>query len=141
MTFAEGVYRLVHIADHHYEGAAAGPSAASVTRAPSRGTEAAAVLSPAAAPSIDLDESADAPALDEAELEQQPGLPDLEASVALVASGVATRIVLTGFPSWPGLLWRAYQLADNSDVMIIPTVVRPGGKVDIVIARSDAAIV
>jgi hypothetical protein len=47
-------------------------------------------------------------------------------------------VVLSGFPSWPGLLWRAYQLADNTDVLIIPTVVRPGGKVDIVIARDSA---
>lgn len=64
---------------------------------------------------------------------QEPGLPDLEAAVALVSAGLATRVVLSGFASWPGLLWRAYELADAADVQILPTVVRPGGKVDIVI--------
>lgn len=63
------------------------------------------------------------------------GLADLEAAVGLVSSGLATRVVLSGFPSWPGLLWRAYQLADATGLLILPTVVRPGGRVDIVIAR------
>ena len=67
----------------------------------------------------------------------EPGLPDLEAAVGLVSSGLAKRVVLSGFPSWPGLLWRAYELADTSDVLILPTVVRPGGKVDIVITRDN----
>jgi hypothetical protein len=70
--------------------------------------------------------------------EYEPGLGDLEAAVALVASGLANRVVLTGFPSWPGLLWRAYQLAESAGVLILPTVVRPGGKVDIVITRETA---
>jgi hypothetical protein len=69
----------------------------------------------------------------------EPGLGDLEAAVALVSGGLATRVVLSGFQSWPGLLWRAYQLADTSGVLILPTVVRPGGKVDIVITRDNAA--
>lgn len=69
----------------------------------------------------------------------EPGLGDLEAAVALVEAGVATRIVLAGFPSWPGLLWRAYQLAEASNVVILPTVVRPGGLVDIVIVRDSAS--
>ena len=68
----------------------------------------------------------------------EPGLPDLEAAVAMVQAGVASRVVLAGFPSWPGLLWRAYQLADAAEVLILPTVVRPGGKVDIVITRDTA---
>ena len=68
----------------------------------------------------------------------QPGLGDLEAAVGLVSAGLATRVVLAGFPSWPGLLWHAYQLADTTDVLILPTVVRPGGKVDIVITRDNA---
>ena len=67
------------------------------------------------------------------------GLSDLEAAVELVAAGLATRVVLSGFPSWPGLLWRAYQLADTTGILILPTVVRPGGKVDIVITRDTAA--
>ena len=69
----------------------------------------------------------------------EPGLGDLEAAVALVECGLATRIVLAGFPSWPGLLWRAYQLADEANVAILPTIVRPGGLVDIVITRAAAA--
>jgi hypothetical protein len=36
------------------------------------------------------------------------------------------------------LLWRAYQLADAAKVVILPTVVRPGGLVDIVITRDSA---
>ena len=68
----------------------------------------------------------------------RPGIGDLEAAVALVHDGIATRIVLTGFPSWPGLLWNAYHLADDYNVLILPTVVRPGGKVDIVITREPA---
>jgi hypothetical protein len=68
----------------------------------------------------------------------EPGLPDLEAAVSLVSAGLAKRVVLSGFPSWPGLLWRAYQLADTTGVQILPTVVRPGGKVDIVITRDIA---
>jgi hypothetical protein len=71
--------------------------------------------------------------------EYEPGLADLEAAVELVSAGLATRVVLSGFPSWPGLLWRAYQLADSTGVVILPTVVRPGGKVDIVITRDSAA--
>lgn len=65
----------------------------------------------------------------------EPGFADIEAAVALVETGLATRVVLTGFQSWPGLLWQAYQLAEASNVLILPTVVRPGGRVDIVIAR------
>jgi hypothetical protein len=102
-------------------------------------------------------ETSEAPQLDDVELalgsapldqgdqpgpavsEYEPGLADLEAAVGLVSAGLATRVVLSGFPSWPGLLWRAYQLADASGLLIIPTVVRPGGKVDIVITRDIAA--
>ena len=69
----------------------------------------------------------------------EPGLGDLEAAVAMVECGLATRIVLAGFPSWPGLLWRAYQLAETNNVTILPTVVRPGGLVDIVITRDFGA--
>jgi hypothetical protein len=68
----------------------------------------------------------------------EPGVADLEAAVGLVSAGLANRVVLSGFPSWPGLLWRAYQLADTTGLLIIPTVVRPGGRVDIVITRENA---
>jgi hypothetical protein len=71
--------------------------------------------------------------------EYEPGLADLEAAVSLVSTGIATRVVLAGFPSWPGLLWRAYQLADATGVLILPTVVRSGGRVDIAITRDIAA--
>ena len=71
--------------------------------------------------------------------EYEPGLADLEAAVSLVSTGLATRVVLTGFPSWPGLLWRAYQLAEATGVLILPTVVRPGGRVDIAITRDAHA--
>lgn len=66
-----------------------------------------------------------------------PALGDLEAAVGLVSAGLATRVVLTGFPSWPGLLWHAYRLAEEADVLILPTVVRPGGRVDIIITRES----
>ena len=65
----------------------------------------------------------------------EPGFADIEAAVALVSAGVAARVVLSSFPSWPGLLWRAYELADEANVLILPTVVRPGGFVDIVVTR------
>jgi hypothetical protein len=71
--------------------------------------------------------------------EHEPALGDLEAAVALISAGLATRIILTGFPSWPGLLWHAYRLAESADVLILPTVVRPGGRVDIVITRDSSA--
>jgi hypothetical protein len=70
--------------------------------------------------------------------EFEPAMGDLEAAVSLVAAGLAERVVLSGFQSWPGLLWRAYQLAETTDVLILPTVIRPGGKVDIVITRDIA---
>jgi len=71
--------------------------------------------------------------------EHEPGLGDLEAAVELVSAGLATRVVLTGFPSWPGLLWHAYRLAESANVLILPTVVRPGGRVDIIITRDSSA--
>ena len=71
--------------------------------------------------------------------EHEPALGDLEAAVALISAGLATRVILTGFPSWPGLLWHAYRLAESADVLILPTVVRPGGRVDIVITRDSSA--
>jgi hypothetical protein len=130
MTFAQGVMRLVRIGAR--------------VDVPDVSATAVTVRRPGTA---DLSESITS-LFDEAvayeiadEAISQPGLADLEASVALVASGLASRVVLTGFPSWPGLLWHAYQLAEDADVLIMPTVVRPGGKVDIEITRSDTALV
>ena len=68
----------------------------------------------------------------------EPGFADIEAAVALVEAGLATRVVLTGFRSWPGLLWKAYQTVESTDILILPTVVHPGGRVDIVIERETA---
>jgi hypothetical protein len=92
----------------------------------------------------EMEMAAQAAQADQSSHEFEPGLGDLEAAVALVAGGLATRVVLAGFQSWPGLLWRAYQLAETEGVLILPTlargsVVRPGGKVDIVITRDNAA--
>jgi hypothetical protein len=78
-------------------------------------------------------EASDFDAGDESFLE--PGFADIEAAVALVEAGLATRVVLTGFRSWPGLLWKAYQAVESTDILILPTVVHPGGRVDIVIER------
>lgn len=87
---------------------------------------------------VELFASDDLPPKPVAELSRlEPGFSDLEAAVALVEAGLATRVVLTGFPSWPGLLWQAYQLAEAADVLILPTVVRPGGRVDITITRAS----
>ena len=77
--------------------------------------------------------------ISEESAELEPGLGDLEAAVELVSAGLATRVVLTGFPSWPGLLWHAYRLAESANVLILPTVVRPGGRVDIIITRDSSA--
>ncbi len=68
----------------------------------------------------------------------EPGFADIEAAVALVEAGLATRVVLSGFRSWPGLLWKAYQTVESTDILILPTVVHPGGRVDIVIERETA---
>jgi hypothetical protein len=64
-----------------------------------------------------------------------PGVADIQAAVIMVERGLADRIVLAGFPSWPGLLWQAYQLAEAANLQILPTIVHPGGTVDIVIER------
>jgi hypothetical protein len=88
---------------------------------------------------VELFVADDLPAEPQAELSRlEPGFCDIEAAVALVEAGLATRVVLTGFPSWPGLLWQAYKLAEAANVVILPTVVRPGGRVDIVITRDTA---
>jgi hypothetical protein len=90
-------------------------------------------------PPAELASPADHPEEPAEPAEPEPGLGDLEAAVELVSAGLATRVVLTGFPSWPGLLWHAYRLAESANVVILPTVVRPGGRVDIVITRDSSA--
>jgi hypothetical protein len=157
VTFADSVLHLVRAGariDSWGGPASAAPPEASAAVA----SETAAVASEAIATETVRSDAygAPSPATDEARLlatqlaaeasaeasqemdQYQPGLGDLEAGVGLVSAGLATRVVLAGFPSWPGLLWRAYQLAESADVLILPTVVRPGGKVDIVITRDIA---
>ena len=90
-------------------------------------------------PPAELASPADHPEEPAEPAELEPGLGDLEAAVGLVSAGLATRVVLTGFPSWPGLLWHAYRLAESANVLILPTVVRPGGRVDIIITRDSSA--
>jgi hypothetical protein len=138
MTFADGVLRLVRVgarielrddgpasaqADNLADAMLLNPEGLPVARPGGFAGHAGAVAYEEAAANLALTE---------------PGLADLESAVALVESGVASRVVLAGFPSWPGLLWRAYQLADAAKVVILPTVVRPGGLVDIVITRDSA---
>jgi hypothetical protein len=140
VTFAEGVLRLVragprvevdaHLDPNARADAAAAETLDSVAEAPD---DAAAF---AVVPSI-ADQASEAAAAQMAA--PGPGFADIEAAVLMVNAGLATRVVLTGFPSWPGLLWQAYQLAESSGVVILPAVVLPGGRVDIVIERDPAA--
>ena len=141
MTFAQGVLRLVRVGVRADSREDRGPLAA-------ERAEADAAPAAASAPGAESVEATAGPfavelfAPDQLDSDGtaalshlEPGFPDIEAAVALVEAGLATRILLTGFPSWPGLLWQAYQLAEEANVLILPTVVRPGGRVDIVIAR------
>jgi hypothetical protein len=152
VTFAESVLHLVRAgaridswSDPHAADSPADPPAAAATAAATdafagaMASPDATVVSSAALEEAGRLEAEMAAQADGALHEYEPGLADLEAAVGLVSAGLATRVILSGFPSWPGLLWRAYQLADTSDVLILPTVVRPGGKVDIVITRDTAA--
>ena len=128
MTFADSVMRLVR------PGARTESASASDAIAPEDSEDAIGEALVVAFPTTDL--TADTPE----EVLPDPGLLNLEAAVELVSAGLAVRIVLSGFPSWPGLLWRAYEMAETSGVRILPTVVRPGGRVDIVITRDIAPI-
>jgi hypothetical protein len=133
MTFADGVLKLVRagarieLRDDSPVGAARQPAATRVVEEQDEFDD-------------EMDELAGAALLVAREPQiAEPGLGDLEAAVAMVEAGVASRVILSGFPSWPGLLWRAYQLAEANNVNILPTVVRPGGLVDIVITRDFGA--
>lgn len=146
MTFADSVLHLVRAGaridpsagrgtDDSSEALAAVSAADLVDGEARWDASAGAQRAPAEEPRMYTELSAEAAQMPQ---EYQPGLADLEAAVSLVSAGLATRVILSGFPSWPGLLWRAYQLADTSDVLILPTVVRPGGKVDVVVTRDIA---
>lgn len=141
MTFADGVLRLVRIGARidTVDAEGLGLPADGFDRAGAQAVRSATAQLPAS-PLAETAVAGRAVPSDSVDLaEAQLGLDDLEAAVALVAAGLATRVVLAGFPSWPGLLWRAYELADAADVLILPTVVRPGGKVDIVITGNAPA--
>jgi len=133
MTFGEGVLRLV----------LGGPSAhaAERDRRPANETAGGDCASAVALDPVAIDPESTGVASPEVPLElptsipHEPGFADIEAAVALVSAGLASKVVLSCFPSWPGLLWRAYQLAEETNVLIMPTVVRPGGRVDIVVTR------
>ena len=126
MTFTEGVLRLVRIGariDSREGQSAIADAGDPAVEDPVDDAQFAALVA-----ADELSDATESPYL-------EPGYADLEAAVGLVEAGLATRIVLANFPTWPGLLWRAYQLAGETGVLILPTVVRPGGRVDIVIAR------
>ena len=146
MTFSDSVLHLVRAGARidSWKGSEGADLAAAVATVPADAradTAAGPDALPVSSPTSD-EARLQAPELaaeaDQAVQEYEPGLADLEAAVGLVSAGLATRVILSGFPSWPGLLWQAYQLADTADVLILPTVVRPGGKVDIVITRDVA---
>lgn len=61
----------------------------------------------------------------------EPTMADLHAAVALVEAGLATHVVLSGFPSWPGLLWKAQELAREAHVSIVPRAATGDGRVDL----------
>jgi len=147
MTFAEGVLRLVRSGARVDSVEDRAPSARADYRADQHEEPAAPAVAVESATQVEPTTDAFSVALfaqDDLAPDQtaalshlEPGFSDIEAGVALVEAGLATRVVLTGFPSWPGLLWQAYQLAEAANVLILPTVTRPGGRVDIVIARDS----
>lgn len=67
-----------------------------------------------------------------------PSFLDLEAAVALVASGLATHVTLSGFPSWPGLLWKAHELARDTGVSIMPRSSGGDGRLELEVTRDPA---
>ena len=72
------------------------------------------------------------------DLEGRPaiGLGELRAAAVMVAEGQATRVILAGFPTWPGLLTEIERLSRELDLSILPTIVRGGGRVDLVVSTA-----
>jgi hypothetical protein len=68
-----------------------------------------------------------------------PGLCDLETAVLMVASGLASRVTLCGFPPWQGAVREACRLAEESGIRVIPTLVPPDDRVDIVVLDEATA--
>ncbi len=65
----------------------------------------------------------------------QIGMSELRAASLMVSQGHATRVVLAAFEVWPGLLTEIERLSAECDLNILPTIVRPGGRIDIEISR------
>jgi hypothetical protein len=62
---------------------------------------------------------------------QASNFGDLEAAAALVSNGLAKRVLLANMASWPGLLWRSYELARDYGVQILPIRTGADGRVDL----------
>jgi hypothetical protein len=71
---------------------------------------------------------------DDLESRSVVGLSELRAAAVMVAEGQATRVILAGFPTWPGLLTEIERLSRELDLSILPTIVRGGGRVDLVVS-------
>jgi hypothetical protein len=78
------------------------------------------------------------PAAGVIEAPAHPGLCDLETAVLMVASGLAVRVTLCGFPPWRGAVEEALRLAEESGIHVLPTVVPPDDRVDIVVVGDTA---
>jgi hypothetical protein len=114
VTFADSVLHLVRAgARIDSRSASDAPDSPESPAAAEAGVLAEAVAVADAAPEEGVLEVELAAQAAQADPQFEPGLGDLEAAVGLVSSGLATRVILSGFQSWPGLLWRAYQLADT----------------------------
>jgi hypothetical protein len=74
-------------------------------------------------------------------LERSPiiGMAELRAAALMVAEGHASRVTLSGFTAWPGLLTELDRLSREHDVAIMPTIARVGGRIDLVVFREMAA--
>jgi hypothetical protein len=102
-------------------------------------------LAPAVAPSIAVTPGGPDPDV-VAEIEREMleratdiGTIELRTAAIMVAQGDAKRVVLSGFGTWPGLLAEIERLSREHDVSILPTIARPGGRVDLVVSRPPSA--
>jgi len=134
MAISRGVLRFVRLgALSARDGSRTAPAAAM----PSAAASIAGAPSAEEAPPFDLDALLDARSPKTIVFAgTEPGFGDIEAAVELVRSGMASRVVLHAFESWPGLLWQSYQLAEAADVVIVPIAVHSGGRVDISVTRN-----
>jgi hypothetical protein len=60
------------------------------------------------------------------------------AAAFMVAEGEALAS-LAAFQAWPGLLTEIERLSREFDLSILPTIVRGGGRIDIVVSRTEGA--